>query len=69
MSIINQETKKTLEKTHWNGSEIFTCPKCKKVHEVSAYVYAQMGWDLVTHTCDCGQKTCFYKNEMWHKNL
>lgn len=67
MPIINKETKKPLDRTNWNGPEIFTCPKCGKVHEVSGYVYAQMNYDLLTHTCDCGQKTYFYKDEMWHK--
>ncbi len=67
MAIINRETKKVLDKNN-EGKQIHKCPKCQKIHKVGGYVYAHMSFDIVTHTCDCGQETCFYKNEMWHKN-
>lgn len=63
--MLNKLTGKELDKDEI-GQEIFTCPKCGKIHTVANYVYAQMSIDRVIHTCKCGQKTRFYNNEMWY---
>ena len=62
--MVDKNTGKPLEENE-EGKEIFTCPKCLKMHKVSVYVYAQMLADILIHTCSCGFKTKFYADEMY----
>ena len=64
--MVNKKTGKPLEKNE-DGQEIFKCPECGEIHIVDLYVYAQMSIHKLTHACDCGFKTGFYRDEMYQK--
>lgn len=65
--MLNKNTGKAVERNE-NGREIFKCPKCGEIHIIGFYVYAHMSFDVITHTCDCGTKTKFYKDVMHQSN-
>ena len=62
--MLNNNTGKELKRNK-DGQEIFKCPKCKKIHIITGYVYAQMYGDVIIHTCVCGTQTKFYRNVMY----
>ena len=62
--MLNYNTGKQVDRNE-KGQEIFKCPKCGEIHIISGYVYAQMCIDTLTHTCDCGTKTKFYRDIMY----